>query len=518
MKKWLLLVIILFMPTIVYAHSFDINTKINLNGKKISNGEFTIELRNYKDELIKTTTNDEDGNVIFKDVETEMVDTFKNSQPYMNIFTMKIKKNKSNQYTIPDDTVYVGVYFDENEIIEISYLKNLDNHYAKTEKTGKSIFHAKDSDLVGEAFIEVDKDTGILTIFRDDAGKYTNEEEIGNKIYFTGIEDNSIYINDYLKSLVTKFIVKDPIKLSTRASFFEMYLNLDEYVGLDKVDSSNVTSMNGMFRNNRKVKTIDLSTWDTSKVTDFSYMFNNCEELENVYLDNFDTSKATKVDAMFKSCSKLKSINMDSFNFNSLNSGSQLFQNTLIEAYDFSGKTIPETAYFDMIGVNTTAVRYIDYSTVKYIMSSEFSNMNCLNVLKLQHDRTDFYDSNPNDGSISFPTNLDLYNSYWYFPDSKKIFDSSQIQFYINMGYMYGFSGHPDADDRGYLFPELDFSILVRPKCNTNMEEFDVLYKKIDVNLNPNTLHNKVILFCVVLLCFIWFGILYNIKKRKAIY
>ncbi len=518
MKKWLLLIIILFMPTIVFGHTFDINTKINLNGKKISNGEFTIELRNYKDEVVMTTTNDKDGNVVFKNVETEMVDTFKNSQPYMNIFIMNIKKNKSGQYTIPNDTIYVGVYFDENEITEISYLKNLDNHYAKTKKTGKSIFHAKDSDLVGEAFVEVDKDTGILTIFRDDVGKYTNEEEIGNKIYFTGVEDNSIYINDYIRSLVTRFIVKDPIKLSSRASFFEAYLNLEEYEGLDKVDSSNVTSMKDMFIDNRKVKIIDLSTWDTSKVTDFSFMFNYCEELETVYLDNFDTSKATNIGYMFQNCSKLKSVNIDSFNFNSLEYGAMLFKGTAIEAYDFSGKTMPETAHFDSIGIDSGYVRYIDYSTVKYIVSSEFYGMSCLNVLKLQHSRTDFYNYNPSSSYISFPTSLDRWNSYWYFPNNKRIFDASQIQYFINTGYMYGFSGHPDADDRGYLYPELDFSMLVRPKCNTNMEEFDVLYKKIDVSVNPKTLHNTVIVFCVVLLCFIGFGILYSVKKRKVFY
>ncbi|WP_375152656.1 BspA family leucine-rich repeat surface protein [Enterococcus mundtii] len=38
-------------------------------------------------------------------------------------------------------------------------------------------------------------------------------------------------------------------------------------------DTSQVTSMNGMFQNSRELKELDVSNWNTSKVTSMSLMF-----------------------------------------------------------------------------------------------------------------------------------------------------------------------------------------------------------------------------------------------------
>lgn len=46
-------------------------------------------------------------------------------------------------------------------------------------------------------------------------------------------------------------------------------------IGLDKLNTYNITNMKEMFNGTRIVGNLDFSNWDTSKVTDMTYMFNN---------------------------------------------------------------------------------------------------------------------------------------------------------------------------------------------------------------------------------------------------
>ena len=45
--------------------------------------------------------------------------------------------------------------------------------------------------------------------------------------------------------------------------------------GMDKLDTSNITNMRGMFRDCRKLTSLDLSSWDTSNVEQYNYMLEN---------------------------------------------------------------------------------------------------------------------------------------------------------------------------------------------------------------------------------------------------
>jgi surface protein len=63
-------------------------------------------------------------------------------------------------------------------------------------------------------------------------------------------------------------------------------------------DTSNVTTMLGMFQEDKLLLNIDLSKCDTSKVTDMSYMFRWCYGLTQVTMGG-DVSKVTSVTNMF---------------------------------------------------------------------------------------------------------------------------------------------------------------------------------------------------------------------------
>ena len=105
--------------------------------------------------------------------------------------------------------------------------------------------------------------------------------------------------------------------------------------GLNKLKTSEVTTMNEMFCCCKELEELDLTNFDTSKVTNMAFMFNNChklkiikglnklktsevitmnemfcycKELEELDLTNFDTSKVTNMAHMFFKCNKLKII------------------------------------------------------------------------------------------------------------------------------------------------------------------------------------------------------------------
>ena len=59
-------------------------------------------------------------------------------------------------------------------------------------------------------------------------------------------------------------------------------------VGLDKLNTGNITNMSNMFCRAKVMGNLDFSNWDTSKVNDMSYMFDNSTGLnENKYINKY---------------------------------------------------------------------------------------------------------------------------------------------------------------------------------------------------------------------------------------
>ena len=503
-KIFVILIMMFLIPKCVSGLTFDLESKVNLLGRQISNGDFTFELRDYKGNLISTTTNDKDGNILFKNIETYGQNT------NYNIFMINMKDKNNDLYDIDKETIYVGVYFNNNGITEIDYLKGTDNHYFKPAKTNKSIYHAKDNDLSGVAYAVIDISTGILTIFRDDAGKYSNGQVISEKIYYTGIEDYGNVIDLTYKGLVNKIVVENPIKPRSLNNFSNMP-NLVSVEGFDKIDTSLVTSFSGLFNNDSKLKSIDLSTWDTSNVTNMNGMFNGCISLESVYLDNFDTRNVTTMFSMFNNTVKLKGVNIDSFDLSNVVNAYNIFQKSGVESIDFSKINHRDDINLNGVAINSEGVRYIDFSNITRITSSEFSDTKCLNIIKLVSDRKSLYQPDANSDHRYFLTSIDQHSSLWYLPKDKEVFLSSNITEYLSDGVISnGVSTHPDAVN-GYLYGPYDTSILIRPICNQNIEEFVVNYKDIQLSKNPKTGQTKIIVLIIIISSIL---VIINISKK----
>ena len=84
--------------------------------------------------------------------------------------------------------------------------------------------------------------------------------------------------------------------------------NVTSIIGLENLNTSSVTDMNGMFFLCQSLETLDLSSFDTKNVTDMNGMFMGCVNLEVVDVSSFDISNVTDMRMMFAGCSKLKTI------------------------------------------------------------------------------------------------------------------------------------------------------------------------------------------------------------------
>ena len=162
------------------------------------------------------------------------------------------------------------------------------------------------------------------------------------------------------------FSLFDSTNLTNMRILFNKCKKLKEIKGFDKLNTSKVIDMEGLFQNCITLEYIDLSNFDTSnveimnfmfvdcfklkgikginklntkKVTNMTGMFENCLSLKYLNIENFDTSNVTNMSYMFNKCKKLKEIKgMDKFNTINLTTTYAMFQFcTEIEKIDLSG-------------------------------------------------------------------------------------------------------------------------------------------------------------------------------------
>ena len=197
-----------------------------------------------------------------------------------------IRDNKDNTYTISDDKFEIKI--DENgNIIEV------------TEKEEKPVTEG--------IWYKID---GTTVYIRN------NEMEGYSKSAYDGT-DVPEWSSFREESPIEKVVIETEIVLQDIKYWFYNCAKLTEIEGIEKLDTSNVTSMTKLFYNCKSLTNLDLSNFDTSKVTNMSWMFNGCNSLINLDVSSFDTSNVTTMELMFIYCKSLK--NLDVTNFNTKN-------------------------------------------------------------------------------------------------------------------------------------------------------------------------------------------------------
>ncbi|MDI6024511.1 BspA family leucine-rich repeat surface protein [Leucobacter sp. UT-8R-CII-1-4] len=170
----------------------------------------------------------------------------------------------------------------------------------------------------GTAEWSITKD-GVLTI---GPGELTPQSENINPGTgrFTGWREQYEYTK--------KIIFSDPANTvlpSDSSSFFARYLYLEEFVGIEELDTSDVVNFENMFENVRAVEKLDLGTWDTSNGTNFSGMFLDMYNLVDLNVATWDVANAVNLSRTFEGLTQLPSLEVSGWDTSSVADFSSTF-------------------------------------------------------------------------------------------------------------------------------------------------------------------------------------------------
>ena len=88
----------------------------------------------------------------------------------------------------------------------------------------------------------------------------------------------------------------------TTENWFFDFTNLEEKKGLENLNTSEVTTMSGMFEDCSRLTSLDLSSFNAENVQNMSAMFSGCQNLTSLNLSNFNAENVQNMGSMFYSC------------------------------------------------------------------------------------------------------------------------------------------------------------------------------------------------------------------------
>ena len=162
-------------------------------------------------------------------------------------------------------------------------------------------------------------------------------------------------------------------KVTNMAGMFSCCFKLTELNGLNNFDTSNVTNMESMFFGCSIIVSIDVSHFNTSKVMDMCGMFDSCRKLESVDVSHFNTSNVTSFGSMFNYCFALASVNLSSFDTSKVTNMWCMFRN----CYNLTS--------IDVSNFNTQNVTTMDgmFQSCTKLTSLDLRNFNTTNVTSM---------------------------------------------------------------------------------------------------------------------------------------
>ncbi|HOH87245.1 BspA family leucine-rich repeat surface protein, partial [Ruminococcus sp.] len=197
----------------------------------------------------------------------------------------------------------------------------------------------------------------------------------------------------------------------------------------DNLVTNKINNLNGMFKDCKNLKSIDVSGFDTSNVNEMRLVFSGCESLTSLDVSGFDTSKVNNMQSMFYGCSSLSSLDLSGFDTSKVFNMSAMFRDCeLLASLDVSSFDTSNVEYMFHIFENCKSLTSLDLSNFDtskvFSMNSMF--LGCESLTSL--DLSSFDTSNVNNMSSMFIackslTSLDVSS-----------FDTSKV---TNMSYMF---------------------------------------------------------------------------------
>ncbi|MBO5179324.1 MAG: BspA family leucine-rich repeat surface protein, partial [Clostridia bacterium] len=161
---------------------------------------------------------------------------------------------------------------------------------------------------------------------------------------------------------------------SNGSYLFAYYTACTSIIGLNKLDTSNATSMSFMFFSCSSLTSLDVSGFNTSAVTAMVNMFDGCSGLTSLDVTKFNTINVTSMHSMFNRCSGLTSLDVTKFNTSAVTNMSYMF--------DYCSSL----TNLDVSGFNTSAVTNMSYmfKSCSSLTSLDVSSLDTSSVINME--------------------------------------------------------------------------------------------------------------------------------------
>ena len=184
-----------------------------------------------------------------------------------------------------------------------------------------------------QAFAVYSADDGSLNFYKRSGIPSAGEQFNGKAAtaVYTGIEDTngSQPWREYMSDIKTATVVDSGIQPKNTASWFKRCVNLTQF-DASKLDVSQTTTASSMFLSCSKLPNLDLSGWNPASITDtgISQMFDGCSSLASIKgISSWDTSNITTMYGVFWDCKELVSLNLSGWDCSKVTSTSVMFTN-----------------------------------------------------------------------------------------------------------------------------------------------------------------------------------------------
>ena len=205
-----------------------------------------------------------------------------------------------------------------------------------------------------------------------------SEDELKALLFWIGDQEQA--------DQITSVVIAEEIAPKSTKKLFSALKNIENIIGLNKLNTCNVTTMLDMFRNCSNLKSVDLSTFNTEKVTTMHAMFAYCTSIENINMSSFNTKEVANMSAMFYDCSNLKQLNVNNFNTQNVTTMKKMFYNcSQLQQLDVNNFITEEVTDMSWMFYNCGQLKQLDVNNFNTenvtTMASMFAN--CSNLEKL---------------------------------------------------------------------------------------------------------------------------------------
>ena len=185
---------------------------------------------------------------------------------------------------------------------------------------------------------------------------------------------------------ITSVVVDEAVSLNYGGVLFYDFSNAATFNNLDRLDTSAVTSMYGMFFGCSSATSFDVSRFNTASVTDMTGMFQRCSSVTSLDLRNFNTSSVTTMFAMFEDCSSLTSLYVSSFNTSLVTNMGNMFDGcsslTTIDLRNFNTANV-STMYYMFRDCSSLTTLYVTSFDTARVTAMEEMFYNCSSITTL---------------------------------------------------------------------------------------------------------------------------------------